>query len=83
MASGGPHNAETSNLDSGTGTGTTGVSGGGATAYNDQGLATGRAAQGAAAGGGGGGMTGMPPQMQSKMEEVKNKVLEQGEKQKQ
>lgn len=31
---------------------------------------------------GGGGMTGMPPQMQSKMEEVKNKVLEQGEKQK-
>ncbi|DBA86954.1 hypothetical protein WJX79_002929 [Trebouxia sp. C0005] len=81
---GGQNSAGTQSFNSGTGQGTTGVSGGGATAYNDGGLATGRAAQGnGAPGGQAGNMPGMPAKMQSKMDEVKNKVMEQGEKQKQ
>lgn len=97
------------------------LTGGGATAYNDGGLATGRAAQGGGdpgvsflafvqytrctrvptmsgslpdvrmfvlmclywMQGQAGNMPGMPAKMQSKMDEVKNKVMEQGEKQKQ
>lgn len=81
---GGQAGASTENYNSGTGQGTTGVSGGGATAYNDAGLATGRAAQGGGAPGEqAGNMPGMPAKMQSKMDDVKNKVMEQGEKQKQ